>query len=470
MAAPAPDATAGAPQLQRRLGFTSAVMIVIGSIIGSGIFLTPQNVAAAVQVPGLMILVWIISGVLTLAGAITNAEIGSAIPEAGGHYTFFHVLYGDLIAFLFGWATFIVYQTGSIAAIAMAFSRYLGYFVHLPHLSPEIEAWTIPYTAIAPFAEVGAKAVAVSIIILLTAVNYFGVQFGGMIQNVFTSMKIIAISAIVILGFTLGHGDTANFFPLWGTPSGSALLPAIGVAMIATLWSYDGWANLTFIGGEVRNPQRNIPLALGVGTLLVIVIYVLTNLAYLYVMPIGAIAGSNRVAADMMDRVLPGYGGGLISLAVMLSTFGSVNGSTMTTARVFFAMAKDRLFPQAMAEVHPAYHTPGKALIVQCVWACLLTLSGTFDQLFTYVMFAGWIFYALGAGGVFILRKKYPEAKRPYKVPGYPVVPILFVAVATWFVLNTLVSKTQDSMVGVLLLVAGLPFFFYWKRAMLRRA
>lgn len=316
----------------------------------------------------------------------------------------------------------------------------------------------------------GAKAVAVSIIILLTAVNYFGVQFGGMIQNVFTSMKIIAISAIVILGFTLGHGDTANFFPLWGTPSGSALLPAIGVAMIATLWSYDGWANLTFIGGEVRNPQRNIPLALGVGTLLVIVIYVLTNLAYLYVMPIGAIAGSNRVAADMMDRVLPGYGGGLISLAVMLSTFGSVNGSTMTTARVFFAMAKDRLFPQAMAEVHPAYHTPGKALIVQCVWACLLTLSGTFDQLFTYVMFAGWIFYALGAGGVFILRKKYPEAKRPYKVPGYPVVPILFVAVATWFVLNTLVSKTQDSMVGVLLLVAGLPFFFYWKRAMLRRA
>lgn len=468
MSAPARDAESGGPQLQRRLGFTSAVMVVIGSIIGSGIFLTPQDVAAAVQIPGIMIVVWIISGFLTLAGALTNAEIGSTIPEAGGHYTFFHVLYGDFIAFLFGWATFIVYQTGSIAAIAMAFSRYLGYFIPLPHLAPGLETWTIPYTAIAPLADLGAKGVAVGIIMLLTAVNYFGVQFGGGIQTVFTSMKLIAISAIIVLGFAVGHGNVANFFPLWGTPTGGALLPAIGVAMIATLWSYDGWANLTFIGGEIKNPQRNIPLALGAGTLLVIIIYVLTNLAYLYIMPITEIAGSNRVAADMMDRVLPGYGGAVISLAVMLSTFGSVNGSTMTTARVFFAMAKDRLFPRSLGEVHPRYHTPGRALIVQCVWACLLTLSGTFDQLFTYVMFAGWIFYALGAAGVFILRRKYPETQRPYKVPGYPVVPILFVAVATWFVGNTLVSKTADSMVGVLLLIAGVPFYIYWKRAMLR--
>ena len=222
MAAPAQDAGAGAPQLQRRLGFTSAVMVVIGSIIGSGIFLTPQDVAAAVQVPGIMIVVWILSGLLTLAGALTNAEIGSTIPEAGGHYTFFHILYGDLIAFLFGWATFIVYQTGSIAAIAMAFSRYLDYFIPLPHLGPGFEAWTIPFTAIAPLADIGAKAVAVVIIVFLTTVNYFGVQFGSVIQNVFTSMKLIAISAIVILGFAVGHGNTANFFPLGYPLRGSA--------------------------------------------------------------------------------------------------------------------------------------------------------------------------------------------------------------------------------------------------------
>jgi len=461
---------AGTPQLERRLGFTSAVMIVVGSMIGSGIFLTPQSVALAVPIPGIMIMVWILTGLLTLAGVLTNAEIGCAIPEAGGHYTFFRILFGDLIAFLFGWTTFIVYQTGSMAAIAVAFARYLDYFIPLPHLAPTVETWTIPFTNIAPLADIGAKGVAVGIIVLLTAVNYFGVQFGGRIQNVFTFMKVFAIGGIILLGFAIGHGSVENFFPLWGTTTGSALLPAIGVAMIATLWSYDGWANLTFIGGEVRDPQRNIPRALALGTLLVIVIYVLTNLAYLYMMPVSEIAGSRRVAADVMDRVLPGYGGALMSLAVMISTFGSVNGSAMTTARVFFAMAKDRLFPRPMGEVHPRYHTPAKALVVQCVWASLLTLSGTFDQLFTYVMFGGWIFYALGAAGVFVLRRKYPPEKRPYHVPGYPWVPIVFVAVATWFVGNTLVSQTADSMVGLLLIAAGVPFYMYWKKTMMQSA
>ena len=459
------------PQLVRRLGLLSATMIVIGSIIGSGIFLTPQSVAAAVDVPGVMILVWIFTGLLTLAGALTNAEIGSEIPEAGGHYVFFRVLYGDFIAFLFGWTTFIVYQTGSIAAIAVAFARYFSYFVPLPHLSASLEAWKIPLIGnIAPLADIGVKGVAVGIIVLLTAVNYFGVRFGGLIQNIFTSMKIAAILGIVIVGFGAGKGSVAHFFPLWGMPTSGPLFTAIGIAMVATLWSYDGWANLTFIGGEVRNPQRNIPLALSLGTIGVIIIYVLTNLAYLYVLPIQDIASSRLVAADVMEQIFPGYGGAVISIAVMISTFGSVNGSAMTTARVFFAMAKDRLFFRSMAEVHPKYHTPAKSLVVQCAWACLLTLSGTFDQLFTYVMFAGWIFYALGAAGVFILRRKFPRTDRPYSVPGYPWVPILFVIVAAGFVINTLISNTADSMVGLLLLVLGVPFYLYWKRTMLRTA
>lgn len=468
-----PDPVVGsppnAPQLDRRLGLTSAMMIVIGSMIGSGIFLTPQFVADKINVPGVMILVWVFSGLLTLAGALTNAELGSEIPEAGGHYVFFRVLYGDFVAFLFGWTTFIVYQTGSLAAIAVAFAKYSGFFFDMPHLSPELEAWKFPLVGnFYPFADMGVKLLAVGIIVVLTTVNYYGVRFGGFIQNVFTIMKIAAITAIIAVGFGSGLGSVSHFFPLWGEPSSGAFLPAIGAAMIATLWSYDGWANLTFIGGEVRDPQRNIPRALLLGTVAVIVIYVLINLAYLYILPIGEIASSRLVAADAMERIYPGYGGALISIAVMLSTFGSVNSNVMTTARVFFAMAKDKLFVRQMADVHPKYRTPAKALVIQAVWACLLTLSGTFDQLFTYVMFAGWIFYALGAAGVFILRRKFPRTRRPYSVPGYPWVPIVFVGVATWFVINTLVSQTADSMVGVLLLGLGVPFYLYWKRTMLQ--
>lgn len=446
-------------------------MVVIGSVIGSGIFLTPQRVAAAVEVPGVMIGVWILTGLLTLAGALTNAEIASELPEAGGQYVFFRVLYGDLTAFLYGWTTFIVYQTGSIAAIAVAFARYFGYFVDLPHLSPILESWKLPFIGnIAPMGDIGVKLVAMGAIIAVTAVNYFGVQFGGFVQNVFTSLKVGAIGGIVLLAFTVGHGSTGHFFPLWGVPSSGGLLAAIGVAMVATLWSYDGWNSLTYLAGEVKEPQKSIPRALIIGTIAIIVIYVLTNLAYLYILPINEMATSNLVAADVMDRIFSGYGGAVISLAVMISTFGTVNATSMTTARVFYAMAKDKLFFQGMAATHPHYKTPTTSLIVQCAWACILTLTGTYDQLFTYVIFASWIFYALGAAGIFIMRKKIPNSDRGYRVPGYPIVPILFVLVATWFVVNTLVQDTSDSMVGVILLVAGLPFYFYWEGKMRKRA
>ncbi len=459
------------PQLARRLGLASAVMVVIGSIIGSGIFLTPQRVAAVVDVPGIMLGVWILTGLLTLAGALTNAEIAAQITEAGGQYVFFRVLYGDLVAFLYGWASFTVYQTGSLAAIAVACARYFGYFVALPHLSPALEAWKLPLIGdIAPFADIGVKLVAVFVLILLAVVNYFGVQFGGFIQNLFTSLKVIAIGAVIVLGLSSGAGDTAHFFPLWGTPSAGALLPAIGVAMVATLWSYDGWNSLTYLAGEVRSPQRTIPSALILGTIAVIVIYVLTNAAYLYLLPIGDIAHSRLVAADAMEKVFPGSGGALISLAVMISTFGTVNATSMTTARVYFAMAKDRLFFRRMGEVHPKYRTPARSLVVQCTLASILTLSGTYDQLFTYVIFAGWIFYALGAAGIFIMRKRTGGPGKTFRVPGYPVVPIVFVIVATWFVVNTLIQQTADSLFGLLLFALGLPFFLYWRRAIIRSA
>ena len=443
-------------------------MVVIGSVIGSGIFLTPQNVAATLQIPGLMIFVWVLTGLLTLAGALTNAEVAGMIPEAGGQYVFFRVTYGKLTAFLFGWTTFIVYQTGSIAAIAVAFARYFGYFVDLPHLSPALEAWKLPLLGnIYPLKNIGVTLIAISATVLVTIINYFGVQFGEMLGNVFTFLKVAAIGSIIILAFAVGHGSTAHFFPLWGMPSSGALLSAIGVAMIATLWSYDGWNSLTFLAGEVKEPKKNIPLALVFGTIAVIIIYVATNLAYLYILPIEQIASSKLVAADVMENIFHGYGGAVISALVMISTFGTVNATTMTTARVFFAMSKDKMFFKGMGTVHPKFRTPAKSLIVQGVWACILTLTGTYDQIFTYVIFAGWIFYALGAGAVFILRIRQPNAERPYKVPGYPFVPIIFIVVATWFVINTIVQQTADSIVGLLLVLAGIPFYLYWKKQML---
>ena len=418
-----------------------------------------------------MILVWVLSGLLTLAGALTNAEIASEITDAGGQYVYFRVLYNNFAAFLYGWTTFIVYQTGSIAAIAIAFARYFGYFVVLPHLSPELEAWKLPLIGnITPFADIGVKLVAIATIMSLAAVNYFGVQFGAFVQNLFTCLKVAAIGGIVLLGFSVGQGSVHHFFPLWGSPVSGALLPAIGIAMVETLWAYDGWNSLTYLAGEVKDPHKNIPRALIIGTVTIIVIYVLTNLAYLYILPIEEIAKSNLVAADVMERIFHGYGGAFISVAVMISTFGTVNATSMTTARVYFAMARDKLFFHRIADIHPKFRTPGKSLIVQGIWASLLTLSGSYDQLYTYLIFASWIFYALGAGGIFILRNKMPNAHPAYRVPGYPVIPLLFVGTATWFVLNTLIQQTADSLVGLLLLALGIPFYLYWKKQMLREA
>ena len=458
-------------ELARRLTFTSAFFVVVGSVIGSGIFLTPQNVASAVNVPGVMILVWVLTGLLTLAGALTNAEIASLLPEAGGQYVFFRVTYKDLVAFLYGWTTFIVYQTGSIAAMAVAFAKYLGYFVDLPNLSPELEAWKMPLLGnIYPLKDFGVSLVAISAILFLAGVNYFGVHFGGFITNLFTILKVLAIGGIVVSAFFFGNGSTDNFFPIFGLPTSGAIVSAIGIAMIATLWSYDGWNSLTYLAGEVKEPKKNIPRALIFGTITVILIYTVTNLAYLYILPIGEIAKSELVAASVMDKIFYGYGGAIISAMVMISTFGSVNATSMTTARVFFAMAKDKMFFKGMGKVHPKYKTPAKSLIVQAAWASILTLTGTYDQIFTYVIFGGWIFYALGGAAIFLLRKQMPDAKRDYTVPGYPIVPIIFIVVASWFVLNTITEKTADSIVGLCLILAGIPFYSYWKNQIKKEA
>jgi APA family basic amino acid/polyamine antiporter len=455
------------PGLVREIGLLSAVFILVNNVIGSAIFITPQNVAAAVNVPGLAIGVWVFTGLLTLAGALTNAEIANEIHEAGGQYVFFRVLFKDWIAFLYGWTAFIVYQTGTLAAVAVAFGRFLDYIVPLPHFSPELESWKL-IGNIAPLDDIGVKLAAIGAVLFLTLINYIGVRFGTFVSDLFTYLKLLAIAIIIVLAFSMSGGTTGNFFPLWGTPNNGSLLAAIGVAMIATLWAYEGWNNISFAAGEVLNPRRNVPLALTIGTISIIVIYVLTNLAYLYVLPIDEMAKSKLVASDVMERIVGRTGGILTAVAVMISTFGTVNATALTAARVTYAMAKDKLFFKPLAEVTPRFHTPGKALIAQGIWTSLLTLSGTYDQLFTYVIFAGWIFYALGAGGIFLLRKQFPHNTRSYRVPGYPIVPLLFILVATWFVVNTLVEQTTDSLVGLVLLLLGVPFYLYWKRQLVR--
>ncbi len=445
------------PKLAQRLGLATAVAVVIGSVIGSGIFLVPQKIAFTLGDAGWIIAVWIFGGLLSLAGALTNAEIAGMIPAAGGQYVYFREIYGDFPAFLYGWTTFSVYQTGSIAAIAVAFGKYLGFFF------PGLNALKVDF-GLFMMPEVGVKLVAIGAILFVMTVNYFGVQFGGFVQRLFTGLKVLAIAGIIFACFAFGTHTGHLYTPFFGTFHGNSLLSAFGIALVAVLWSYDGWNSVTYLAGEVKDARRNIPIALVAGTTAVIIIYVLTNLAYMYVLPISAIAHSQLVASDAISQFFGSNGAALIAVAVMVSTFGTVNATSMTTARVYFAMAKDKLFFKGISKVHHKYKTPHVSLVVQGIWASLLTLTGTYDQLFTYVIFASWLFYALGTFGIFILRKKRPDAPRPYRTIGYPFVPAIFVIVAVWFVYNTIVTDPRDSLIGLGLVLLGVPAYAYWKR------
>jgi len=449
-------------QLLRVLGPVETLTILIGSVVGSGIFLVPNTIATQVGSFALIIAVWVVSGLLTLFGALSYAELGGMIPQAGGQYAYLREAYGKLPAFLFGWTEFLVIKAGSIAAVAVAFALYLGYFVPAtwqPFYHQTIHL-NIGFTI--SIADAGVKSIAIVVILLLSTVNYLGVKFGGWVQNIFTFLKIGALIGLVGSVFLLGHRSENAFVPFWPEHYSSALLSVFGVAMVAALWAYDGWNNTTYVATEVRQPQRNIPLALFIGTGIVIVIYLAANYAYAYVLPIATIANSQLVAADAIETFLGSSGAAIISAAVMVSTFGTVNGMILSGARITYAMAQDKVFFKNMGDIHSRFRTPHVSLAVQGIWSALLTLSGRFDQLFTYVVFAAWLFYAMTTGGVFILRKKWPKVNRPYKTWGYPVVPLLFIFVSIWFVFNTLINDPRDALFGLAIVVLGLPAYFYW--------
>jgi basic amino acid/polyamine antiporter, APA family len=474
------------PGLVPTLGLFTTVAMISGSIIGSGVFRKPALMAGQLGSPELLIGIWVLAGLLTLFGALTNAEIAGMLSATGGQYVFFQKIYGDFTAYLYGWAVFAVIQTGSIASIAYVFGDYTQYFVTLPRFSTEIEQASrlyIPFIGnIFPLENIGVKLVTICTICLLTGVNYLGVRFGGIIQGVFTSLKLIAMFFLVVMAFTYSGGSMANF--VTSAPNSPAsqlhgieLVFLIVTGLAGAFWTYDGWNSITYIAGEIKNPHRTIPRALFIAMMIVIATYVSINLAYLYVMPIEAMAKSTLVAADVAKIVLGAAGGTFIAAAVMTSTFGTTNGTILASARVYYAMAHDNRFFKSSGTIHPRFHTPGNALVLQSVWTCVLVLSGTFDTLTDMLIFVTWIFYAMGAFGVFILRKRMPdsvlEKPRPYKVFGYPFVPAIFVGIATIYVFLTLYNdvtaymqgKTPiiNSVFGLFLVATGLPFYYYFK-------
>ncbi len=454
----------GKPSLVRQLGLFDSTMIMLGIIIGSGIFVTTGIMARLIPSPGWVLLAWIFGGLLTLAGALTYAELGAAMPEAGGQYVYMREAYGPLPGFLYGWVLFSVYMTGGIAALGAAFAEYLGYF--FPALSTSNYLLRIDLDFFIPqgnYALSAGQIVAVAAIILLSILNYFGLTLGKIVQNSLTVLKIGILLAFIVIGFSVGTGQP---FDLDFAPASfglGQLIVGFGVALVAVSWAFDGWNNVIFVAGEVKKPHRNVPMSLILGTLTATVLYALVNYLYFWALPIEEVVGVVRIAEKASTALFGGTAAAVVSAAVVVSTFGAMNGSIIVGPRVYYAMAKDNLFFKRMAEVHPRFRTPGFAILIQAIWSSLIALSGTFEQIITFAMFVSIMFWIAAAASVFTLRKKHPEMPRPYKTWGYPVVPLIFIFASAGILLDTLIEKPIESLAGIALTLVGIPLYFYWK-------
>jgi len=447
--------------LVRQLGLFDSTMMMIGLVIGSGIYLTTGIMAQSLPSAGLILLVWIVGGLITLTGALTYAELGAAMPDSGGQYVFLREAYGPLAGFLFGWILFLITMTGSIAALGVAFAEYFGYF--FPALSTSRVIFSLqigPWTYILSMGQV----VAVAVVILLSAFNYIGVVFGKLIQNIVTVIKIGTLLVLIGAGLMMDQG---THIQLTSVPAGMSLgklMTGFGLALIAVTWAFDGWNNITYAAGEIKNPNRNLPFSLVVGTVVITLLYVLTNLVYFKALPVQEMAGVVRIAEKATTTLYGSTSAGQLSAAVLISVFGALNGAVFVGPRVYYAMAKDGLFFQKVSEVHPRFGTPGFSIIVQTIWTCILTVSGTFEQLFTFVVFVTVLFYILTAASVFTLRKKYPDLPRPYKTWGYPVVPIVFIVTSLGILVNTLIGRPVESLIGLVITLIGIPVYYVWKK------
>lgn len=436
-------AVSAPPQLLRALGWWEATAIVIGIMIGTGIFIVPAQITRSMGTRDAALCVWAVTGVLSLFGALSFAELAAMMPQAGGQYVYLREAYGPLTGYLCGWSFFVAAQTGGISVLAVGFAEYTHEF--------------LPLT---PWEQ---KAVAAASIALLTAVNYRGVREGGILQSILTGLKLGALAVIILLGYVLVKGLPGGPAELVA-PTGHRFAASFGVAMVGAFWAYEGWNACTFAAGEVKRPERNVPLALILGTGAVILLYLLLNLVYYHVLPMDQVARSSRVGADAAVRIFGRTGSYLISLLIIISTLGSLNGSILAAPRVYYAMAGDGLFFRWCGRVHPRFHTPHVALLAQGAWAVIMVAAGTYEQLFTYVIFAAFVFYALTALAVIVLRRTRPDAPRPYRVFGYPYVPIIFVLGSAWFLVNTLMEEPVEAGCGAIMLGVGAVVYWFWKR------
>ena len=430
--------------LPRTLGLRDLILLTAGSVIGSGIFLVPGGVLR--QVNGFIIpalLVWLVGGLLSLLGALTYGELGAMKPQAGGLYVYIRDAFGRLPAFLFGWTLFFVIASGAVATLAVAFATYLG----------EI----LPLSA---FAE---KSVAVVMIAAVSLVNVLGTRTSANLQNWTTLIKVLAILLMSVTLLWLGRGFTGTAVTLLPVHYDTSLASGFGLSMLGVLWAYEGWQFVTYCAGEVKDVQRTFPLGLLIGTALIIGIYLLANIGYLAALGPTGVMSSNRVAATAVSNLINPSVSRLITITILISMFSAANGVTLTASRVFFAMARDRVFFHRLAEVHPRFQTPAFAVFAGGIWSTFLAITGTFEQLLTYVVFIGWIFYALAAASIFVYRKRMPDAVRPYRVPGYPLTPLFFIVAAAALVLNTIITQPIRAGIGLGIVILGVPAYLIWR-------
>jgi amino acid transporter len=429
-------------RLPRHLGLGSAIAVLVGSTIGSGIFRVPAGVAQQLHAPGPVLLAWVIGGLVALFGALTYAELAAALPRSGGVFAYILEGFGPLPAFLFGWSELTVIRASALGAIATIFAEYLGYFVRL---DPVQVRW-----------------VAAGAILLMGALNYVGVSSAAVVMNLTTVAKFGALAALGLLAFTAHAGGAAHFTPVW---PGGLNLSFLGTALIAIMWTYDGWADLSFVGGEVKNPARTLPLALILGTMAIVLVYLLLNVAYIYLVPLDEMAGSKLIAATAADRIplFSGSGGAVVSGIVMLSCFGALTGSMMTGPRIFFAMADRGLFFRAIARVSPRFQSPSVAIWLATALGITYVLLNDFQQLADKFILGIWPFYALAVAAVFVLRRTRPDLPRPYRTWGYPVVPLLFLLASVAMVVNALWTDPVNTGITFAIILAGIPVYYGWR-------
>lgn len=431
------------PGLDRKLTLYGLTMIAVGSCIGSGIFVTPYEVAAAVPHQGIILLVWILGGLIALTGALTFAELGGMFPTAGGVYVFLREAYGPFAGFLYGWTILLVINTGALAALGIALAEYLSFFY-----------------AFSASAKIG---IAIGVIAGLTLFNLVGVSASQWLSNVFTGLKLLAIAGLIGLGFWFYDAQHLTFDPFTTHNLPDNILSASLLALVGVLWSFGGWHHASYLAGEAVEPQRTVPRAMVLGALIVTLTYVLVNIGYMLLLPVEAIAQTTRVAGDAAAVVLPA-GGQIMTVAIAISIFGTIGIYTMSAPRIYFAMARDKVFFPQLAKVHPRFHTPAAAMLVQAAWAVLLLLFwGTFSDLITYVTFMDIAFMALAGGSIFYFRWQQPDRKRVYRCWGYPLVPGIFVLISTAFVLNTLYQRPVQAIAGLFMLVLGMAAFRFFR-------